>query len=105
MYGVNIELAKMTSTLEELLIQWYLPWATPALSRHVINVLIQFNVKLPQFSGKLPNVDADRHLLVIRTCYNGKCKQMLRFQWSFQPEIAGTANLRPIVHSNFRAAV
>ena len=37
-------------------------------------------------SGHLPN--ADSHLLVVSTCYNGQCKQMPRFRWSVQPKIA-----------------
>ena len=56
---------------------------------HIINVPTHFNVKLPAISGHLPNADADSHLLVVSTWYNGQCKQMPRFQWSFQPKIAG----------------
>ena len=49
---------------------------------------------------------ADSHLLVVSTCYNGQCKQMPRFRWSFQPKIAvAHPNLRLIVRSNFRAIV
>ena len=55
---------------------------------HLINVLTRFNVKLPPISGHLPTADADSHLLVVSTCYNGQCKQMPRFRWSFQPKIA-----------------
>ena len=73
---------------------------------HVINVLTHFNVKLPVISGHLPNADADSHLLVVGTCYNGQSKQIPRFQWSFQPKIAGAQpNLRLIVRSNFSAVV
>ena len=45
---------------------------------HVINVI------LPAIGGHLPN--ADSRLLVVRSCYNGQCKQMPRFRWSFQPK-------------------
>ena len=51
---------------------------------HFVNVPTHFNVKLPVISGHLPNADADSHLLVVSTCYNGQCKQMPRFRWSFQ---------------------
>ena len=61
----------------------------PAMYGHIINVPTHFNVKLPAISGHLPNADADSHLLVVSTWYNGQCKQMPRFRWSFQPEIAG----------------
>ena len=33
--------------------------------------------------------DADSRVLVVRTCYNGECKQIPGFRWSFQPKIAG----------------
>ena len=56
---------------------------------HLSNVPTHFNVKLPLISGHLPNADADSHLLVVSTCYNGQCKQMPRFRWLFQPKIAG----------------
>ena len=76
----------------------------PAVCRHLINVPTHFNVKLPPISGHLPNADADSHLLGVSTCYNGQCKQMPRFRWSFQPKIAGAyPNLRLIVRSNVRA--
>ena len=78
----------------------------PAVCGHLINVPTHFNVKLPPISGHLPNADADSHLLVVSTCYNGQCKQMPRFRWSFQPQIAGAhPNLRLIVRSNVRAIV
>ena len=78
----------------------------PAVYGHFVNVPAHFNVKLPLISGHLPNADADSHLLVVSTCYNGQCKQMRRFRWSFQPEIAGAhPNLGPTVRSNFRAVV
>ena len=78
----------------------------PAVCGHLINVPTHFNVKLPPISGNLPNADADSHLLVVSTCYNGQCKQMPRFRWSFQPKIVGAhPNLRLIVRSNFRAIV
>ena len=78
----------------------------PALYGHFVNVQTHFNVKLPLISGHLPNADADSHLLVVSTCYNGQCKQMPRFRWSFQPKIAGAhPNLSPKVRSNFRAVV
>ena len=48
----------------------------PAVYGRVINVPRHFNVKLPVIGGHLPNADADSHLLVVRTCYNGQCKQM-----------------------------
>ena len=75
----------------------------PAVCGHLINVPTHFNVKLPPISGHLPNADADSHLFVVSTCYNGHCKQMPRFRWSFQPKIAvAHPNLRLIVRSNFR---
>ena len=55
---------------------------------HVINVPTHCNVKLPAIGGHLPNADADSHLLVVRTCYNGQCKQMPHFRLPFEPEIA-----------------
>ena len=76
----------------------------PAVYGHFVNVPTHFNVNLPLISGHLPN--ADSHLLVVSTCYNGQCKQMPRFRWSFQPKIAGAhPNLGPTVRSNFRAVV
>ena len=78
----------------------------PAVCGHFVNVPTYFKVKLPVISGHLPNADADSHLLVVSTCYNGQCKQMPRFRWSFQPKIAGAhSNLRPTDLSNFRAVV
>ena len=78
----------------------------PAVYGHFVNVPTHFNVKLPVISGHLPNADADSHLLVVSTCYNGQCKQMPRFRWSFQPKIAcAHPNVRPSVLSNFRAVV
>ena len=78
----------------------------PAVYGHFVNVPTHFNVKLPVISGHLPNADADSHLLVVSTCYNGQSKQMPRFRWSFQPKIAWAhPNLRPSVLSNFRAGV
>ena len=69
---------------------------------HFVNVPTHFNVKLPVISGHLPNADADSHLLVVSTCYNGQCKQMPRFRWSFQPKIAcAHPNLRLSVLSNY----
>ena len=68
----------------------------PALHGHVINVPTHSNVKLPAIAGHLPN--ADCRLLVVRTCYNGQCKQMQRFRRSFQPKLAGS-------HPNFRSTV
>ena len=58
----------------------------PDVYGHVINVPTHFNVKLPAIGGHLPNADADSHLLVVRTCYNGQCKQMPYFRWSFEPK-------------------
>ena len=60
----------------------------PDMYGHVIVVPIHFNIKLPAIGGHLPNADADSHLLVVRTCYNGQCKQMLHFWLSFEPKIA-----------------
>ena len=78
----------------------------PAVYGHVINVPTHFNVKLPAIGGHLPNADADNHLMIVRTCYNGPCKQIPRFRWSFQPKIAGAhPNLRSTVRSNFSAVV
>ena len=47
----------------------------PAVYGHFVNVPTHFNVKLPLISGHLPNADADSHLLVVSTCYNGQCKK------------------------------
>ena len=58
---------------------------------HVINVPTHHNVKLPVIGRHLPNQYADSHLLVVRTCYNGQCKQMPSLRWSFQPKIADGA--------------
>ena len=65
----------------------------PAVYGNFVNVPTHFNVKLPLLNGHLPNADADSHLLVVSTCYNGQCKQMPRFRWSFQPKIAGAPKL------------
>ena len=75
---------------------------TPAMYGLVINIPTHFNVKLPAIGGHLPNADADSHLLVVRTCYNGQFKQMPCFRPSFQPKIArgGHPNLRPTFCSN-----
>ena len=51
----------------------------PAVCGHFVNVPTHFKVKLPVISCHLPNADADSHLLVVSTCYNGQCKQMPRF--------------------------
>ena len=79
----------------------------PDVYGHVIKVPTHLNVKLPAIGGHLPNAEADSHLLVVRTCYNGQCKQMPRFRWSIQPKIARGAhpNLRPTVCSNVHAAI
>ena len=70
----------------------------PAVYGRVINVPTHFNVKLPVIGGHLPN--ADSHLLVVRTCYNGQCKQKQRFRRSFQPKLAGShPNLRSTARS------
>ena len=53
----------------------------PDVYGHVINVPTHINVKLPAIGGHLPNADADSHLLVVRTCYNGQCKPVPRFRW------------------------
>ena len=52
----------------------------PAVYGHVINVPTHLDVKLPAIGGHLPNADADSNLLVVRTCYYGQYKQMLRFR-------------------------
>ena len=62
----------------------------PAVYGHFINVPTHLNVKLPAIGGHLPNADADSHLLVVCTCYNGQCKQMQRFRRSFQPKLTGS---------------
>ena len=79
----------------------------PAVYGHVINVPTHFNVKLPAIGGHLPNADAESDLLVVRTCYNGQCKQIPLFRGSFQPKIARGAHpkLRPMVLSNVHAAI
>ena len=46
----------------------------PAVCGHFVNVQTHFKVKLPVISGHLPNADADSHVLVVSTCYNGQCK-------------------------------
>ena len=53
----------------------------PAMYRHLINVPTHLNVKLPAISGHLPNADADSHMLVVSTWYNGQCQHMPRFRW------------------------
>ena len=61
----------------------------PALCGHFVNVPTHFKVKLPVISGHLPN--ADSHLLVVSTCYNGQCKQMHVFGGHFnQKSLART---------------
>ena len=78
----------------------------PAVCGHFVNVPTHFNVFLPLIRGHLPNADADSHLLVVSTCYNGQCKQMPHFRWSFQSKNAGARpNLGPTVRSNLRAVV
>ena len=63
----------------------------PAVCGHFVNVPTHFKVKLPVISGHLPNADADSHLLVVSTCYNGQCKQMPRFRCHFnQKSLART---------------
>ena len=57
----------------------------PAVYGHFVNVPTHFNVKLPVISGHLPN--ADSHLLVVSTCYNGQCKQMPRFGGHFNQKL------------------
>ena len=61
----------------------------PAVYGHVINVPTHFKVKLPAIGGHLPKANADSHLLVVRTCYNGQCKHMQRFRRPFQPKLDG----------------
>ena len=84
---------------------------SPAVYGCVINVPTHFNVKLPAIGRHLPNADANSNLLVVRTCYNGQCKQMPRldsvnrcrvFGGHFNPKIAGAhPNLRSTVRSIF----
>ena len=70
------------------------------MSRHISTL------KYLRSAATCLNADADSHLLVVSTCYNGQCKQMPLFRWSFQPKIAGAhPNLPPTVRSNFRAVV
>ena len=57
----------------------------PDVYGHVIKVPTHLNVKLPAFGGHLPNADADSHLLVVRTCYNGQCKKCHVFGGQFNP--------------------
>ena len=65
----------------------------PAVYRHVITHHIHVNVILQQISRHgLPN--ADSYLLVVRTCYNGQCKQIPHVRWSFKSEIADTYILK-----------
>ena len=59
----------------------------PGVYGHVIKVPTHFNVTFPAIGGHLANADTDSHFLVVRTCYNGQCKQMSRFRWSFQPKV------------------
>ena len=58
----------------------------PAVYGHLINVPTHINVKLPGIGGHLPNADADSHLLVVHTCYNGQCKQRPVFGGHFNPK-------------------
>ena len=46
----------------------------PVMYGHIINVPTHFNVKVPAISGHLPDADADSHLLVVSTWYNGQCQ-------------------------------
>ena len=55
----------------------------PAMYGHIINVPTHVNVKLPAISGHLPNADADSHLLVVSTWYNGHCKKCRVFGGRF----------------------
>ena len=75
-----------------------------AVYGHVRNVEIHFNVKLPQISRHLPNMES--HPLAVNTsAIHGHCKPIPRFQRSFQPEITGTANLRAIIRSNVHGSI
>ena len=65
----------------------------PAVCGLVINVQTHLNVTLPAIGGHLPNADADSHLLVVRTCYNGHCKQMPRFGGHFNPKSLAARSL------------
>ena len=56
----------------------------PAVYGHAVNVPTHVNVKLPVIGGHLANADADSRLSVVRTCYNGRCKQIPPFRSSFQ---------------------
>ena len=63
----------------------------PAVCGHFVNVPTHFKVKLPVISGHLPNADADSHLLVVSTCYNGQCKKCHVFGGHFnQKSLART---------------
>ena len=59
----------------------------PAVYGHFDNVPTHINVKLPLISGHLPNADADSHLLVVSTCYNGQCKQIIVFGGHFNQKL------------------
>ena len=77
---------------------------SPAGYGHVVSVPTHLPVTFPKTGGHLP--DANSHLLVVRTYYNGQCKQMPRFRWSFQIKIAGAhPKLRWPARSNFHAAI
>ena len=56
--------------------------ATLSMSRHIstLNYLRSADTCLTRTRTVI--------LLVVHTCYNGKCEQMPRFLWSFQPKIA-----------------
>ena len=75
----------------------------PDVYGHVINVPTHPNVKLPAIGGHLPNADADSHLLVVRTCYNGQFKQMPRFRWHFNQKSLAACTLT--LRSNSHAAI
>ena len=73
-----------------------------AVYGHVINVPTHFNVKLPAIGGHLPNADTGSQLLVVRTSYNGRCKQMSCFRGYFNTKITGAhPNLPSTVRSIF----
>ena len=70
----------------------------PGVNGHVIKVPTHLNVKLPAIGGHLANADTDSHLVGVRTCYNGQCKQMSRFLWLFQPKM--TTNVRVMYNTS-----
>ena len=78
---------------------------SPDVYGHVINVPTHPNDKLPAIGGHLLKADADSHLLVVRTCYNGQFKHMPRFVGHFNTKSVALRTLscdQHFAHINMR---